>query len=109
MSDFIKDELDKYVKYISALEGVLEIYLFGSYAQGTPNNNSDLDIMVVVQDSFDPIKTAFAINKGLFRMKQLPTDIAVNRLTDFRHASINSFFQKNIKEQGVMLYAHAEK
>ena len=109
MSDFIKNELDKYVNYISALDGVLEIYLFGSYANGTSSSDSDLDIMVVVQDSLDPIKTAFAINKGLFRMKQLPTDIAVNRLTDFRQASMNSFFQKNIKEQGVMLYAHAEK
>jgi len=35
MKDSIKVELNKYVDYISKQEGVLQIYLFGSYAQGT--------------------------------------------------------------------------
>lgn len=109
MTDFERNEIEKCVKYISTLKGVLEIYLFGSYAEGTAHKNSDLDIMVIVQDNLDPIKIAFTINKGLFRLKQMPADIVVNRLSDFRKASQHSFFQKNIKEKGIVLYAHAEK
>jgi predicted nucleotidyltransferase len=43
------------------------IYLFGSYANGMPNRDSDLDIYVVVPDSVqqNPLDVGVAIRKNL--------------------------------------------
>ncbi len=42
----IKEILSKYNPYL--------ILLFGSYAYGTPDEDSDIDILVVTQDNFIP-------------------------------------------------------
>jgi predicted nucleotidyltransferase len=103
MSDSIKVELDKYVKFISSLSGVLQIYLFGSYAYGEPRRTSDIDLMVITENNLDPFKTAYKIRRGLTDT-DLALDIAVNRKSAFEEASENSLFQKSIKENGVLLY-----
>jgi len=38
MTEEKKKELEKHIKSITALPGVLQIYLFGSHAYGEPNN-----------------------------------------------------------------------
>ena len=35
----------------------LKIYIFGSYAWGRPNEDSDLDLMVILEQSHMPIKS----------------------------------------------------
>ena len=47
----VKDALDAYVAEIASVSGVLQVYLFGSYAYGTPHEKSDIDLMVVVEDN----------------------------------------------------------
>jgi predicted nucleotidyltransferase len=103
MSDEIKAELDKYVEFISSITGVLRIYLFGSYASGEPRNNSDIDLMIIVENNLDPFKTAYKIRRGLSET-DLALDIVVNRITAFEEASVIASFQKSIKENGVLLY-----
>jgi predicted nucleotidyltransferase len=46
----IKQELDALTKIIAETVPVEEIYLFGSYAYGTPHKDSDFDIYVVLKD-----------------------------------------------------------
>jgi predicted nucleotidyltransferase len=104
MNDSIKAELDKYVQFISSLSGVLQIYLFGSYANGEPCVNSDIDLMIIVENDLDPFKTAYKIRRGLTDT-DLALDILVNRKSAFEEASLNSLLQKSIKENGVLLYA----
>jgi len=104
VSDSIKAALDKYVEYISSLDGVLRIYLFGSCANGTANERSDIDLMVIVDDSMDRSKTAVRISKGLANRK-VPLDVLVNRDTDFNKASIEPTIQHRIKSEGVLVYA----
>jgi len=103
MSEAIKAELDKYVEFISSLTGVLQIYLFGSYAYGEPQSTSDIDLMVVVDNNLDPFKTAYKIKRS-FANHGLDVDIVVNRVSAFEEASEYSPFQKTIKENGVLLY-----
>jgi len=103
MSGEVKAELDKYVEFISSLSGVLQIYLFGSYAYGEPQTSSDVDLMVIVENSLDPFKTAYKIRRGITDT-DLAFDIVVNRKTAFEKASETSAFQKSIKENGVLLY-----
>jgi predicted nucleotidyltransferase len=104
MGEVFKDELDKHVKFISSLTGVLQIYLFGSYANGEQRKTSDVDLMIIIENSLDPFKTAYRIRKGLTET-DLPIDIVVNRKSAFEEASKNSSFQKSIMENGVLLYA----
>ena len=40
-------------------EGVEKIILFGSYAYGRPEEDSDLDIIVVTHDNYVPSSTIF--------------------------------------------------
>ena len=47
----IQNELDYITAAIKANTTPDSIYLFGSYANGVPNSDSDIDIYVVVPDS----------------------------------------------------------
>jgi len=104
MSEDMKKEISKYVESISAFAGVLQIYLFGSYAYGEPKDNSDVDLMIIVENSMDPFKTAYKIRRSLVDSDMI-FDIIVNKKDAFEKASTEQPFQKNIKENGVLLYA----
>ena len=104
MSDTVKSALDAYVEFISSLEGVLRIYLFGSYARGVPHERSDIDLMVIIDDDKDRGRTAIKISKGLAN-RSIPLDVLVNRKTDFEGASCEPTIQRQISNEGVLLYA----
>jgi len=104
MNDSVKTALDKYVRLISSLDGILQVYLFGSYANGTSHNESDIDLMVVVEDRLDAKRTAIRISNALIGKRDVPLDILVNRSADFSSFSENPTLQKQIKNEGVLLY-----
>ena len=104
MKDSVKATLDKYVSFISSLEGVLQVYLFGSYANGTPHDGSDIDLMVVVDDGLDAKRTAIKISNALIGKREIPLDILVNRNVDFSVFAQNPTLQKHIRDEGVLLY-----
>jgi len=98
-----KIELDRYVSYISMIKGVSRIYLFGSHAYGVPDEGSDIDLLVVIDDSMDVFKIAFIIQKGLVN-RVVPLDVLVNRISDFSNASEGTTLQSHIQKEGVLLY-----
>jgi len=104
LSDTVKTALDAYIKFISSLEGVLQIYLFGSYAKGVQNERSDIDLMVIIEDNIDRTRTAINISKGLAN-RAIPLDVLVNRKTDFDGAACEPTIQRQITNEGVLLYA----
>jgi predicted nucleotidyltransferase len=98
-----KTALDQYVSHISAIDGVSQVYLFGSHANGVPNEGSDIDLLVVIDDCLDVIKTAFMIQKSLAN-RVVPLDLLVNRESDFSNASEGITLQSHIQKEGVLLY-----
>ena len=54
----------------------LEIYLFGSYAWGTPTDDSDLDLLVVMSTDLPPAKRSIPLQL-LFRPMPCSMDILV--------------------------------
>jgi len=104
VNEVVKSALTKYTDYISSLNEVLEIYLFGSYAYGVPKDNSDIDLMVVIEDNLDPFKIAYKIQRGLSN-RETALDVAVNCRTPFEKAAKEPTFQRMIKNEGVLLYA----
>ena len=103
MTDSVKKALDSYVEFISKQEGVLQIYLFGSCANGAAHERSDIDLMVIVDDAKKPGKMAVQISKGLAH-REVPLDVLVNRKTVFYRAAEDITIQNTIKNTGVLLY-----
>lgn len=51
----IKRIVEKYIEEISKKFNIKEVYIFGSYAKGTNNKDSDIDIAVILDSDIDTI------------------------------------------------------
>jgi predicted nucleotidyltransferase len=82
-----------------------EIYLFGSRVWGTPNENSDVDLMVIVPSSDErPIRRDQRAQKCLGRLA-VPADVLVRtrgEVNRYRHLRASLFHQ--VLNQGRKLY-----
>ena len=81
-----------------------KIYLFGSYATGNANENSDIDILII-KDTLEPkYKRSIEIQK-LFIGSKLPTDIVVYTNFEFEQEKKNQFsFINSIIKGSQLLY-----
>lgn len=97
----LKNEI---VEQITSSINPLKIYLFGSYAYGTPDMDSDLDLAVIMNEVASKHKESVKLYK-LLRGINLPKDIIVTSLEefDFYKNEPGSVF-KTINEKGVVLY-----
>ena len=68
------EEIKKIVMPISNKYNVQAIYLFGSYARGEANENSDLDFLVFGGDKFK-LTNIFALAEDLRIAFQRPVDV----------------------------------
>jgi uncharacterized protein len=84
------------------------IYLFGSYAWGHPDKESDLDFLVVVDAEIkDRYKALVDGHRALVDLP-LPKDILLLTLQEFEQASERaSSLHYKIKRQGKKIYARA--
>ena len=107
MDKNVKSELDRYVSFISKMNGVIQIYLFGSHAYGSPSNNSDIDLMVIVNDDIDTLKLMRDVSLGIMN-RQVSLDILVDKISDFTELSEPNrvTLQREIKNNGVLVYGH---
>ena len=83
-----------------------KIYLFGSYAYGEPNEDSDLDFYVVIPDNYErPIQVMQKIQVNLGREKQTtPVDVLASRSSRFADKSVLPTMEQRIVREGVLLY-----
>ncbi|MBI4580059.1 MAG: nucleotidyltransferase domain-containing protein [Planctomycetes bacterium] len=83
----------------------ITIYLFGSYAGGTPGPHSDIDLLVIVENSdLDPYERdarAYLALCGLGVAK----DVQVYTRSEFEEqASLPSSFARTVRTRGRILY-----
>jgi len=74
MDEPIRAELDKLTELIINAIPVEQIYLFGSYAYGTPHKYSDLDLYVVLKDDIPmrDLDAGLQIALAIARKKSCP-------------------------------------
>ena len=93
-------------------EGVDKIILFGSYAYGRPNEDSDLDIIVVTHDNYMPstnqekmeLHHKYNLLIRNFR-KIIPIDMLVyTKLMYDQMQEVGSLFTNEINRKGKVLY-----
>lgn len=94
------------LKLVEAYQPVA-VYLFGSYAWGTPNDDSDLDFMVVVDD--EAILDKPKAKKGHIALRPInvSSDIMVIHKNMFEKASSHpSSLSFKVKSEGKLLFGN---
>jgi predicted nucleotidyltransferase len=85
---------------------VEQIYLFGSYANGTPHKDSDLDLYVVLKDDVQ-IRLIDAVTKihlAIGRKQSMPVDIIANKLSRYRERTQFPTIERTIAGEGIKIY-----
>jgi len=82
------------------------IYLFGSYAYGTPDIESDIDIFVVVPDDTTDLSELYADIRGLIRKKKrrMELDLLIGHSSDFNRRKNGPTLERVIVQRGTVLY-----
>jgi predicted nucleotidyltransferase len=84
-----------------------QIILFGSYAYGTPTEDSDIDIYVVLKDGIkNPLLVLEDISVALGKLDDYePVDVLANYKSRFEYRRTGPSLERVIANKGVVLYA----
>lgn len=108
ISDNLKNTI---VSQISAAVKPSEIFLFGSHAYGIPHEDSDIDLLVVVDSDVIPqnydekAEIYLRVSRAIRDMeRKIPIDLIVYTKPEFeRFKEIGSIFSRRILKDGVSL------
>jgi len=82
------------------------IYLFGSYATGQANEDSDYDLYVVIPNSgMRPIEAIQSIHRSMRGKRTTPMDVLAGTIETFERRSKQVTLERKIADEGVLLYA----
>jgi len=103
-----KEVIDEVKNRLVKVYDPVAIYLFGSYAWGTPTEDSDLDLLVVVEDSDEKsYERPIAGHRALIGLC-ISKDIIVYTKKEFEQYSKNMMsLCHKIEKDGEMLYARS--
>jgi len=106
MEKRIQDELNTLRDIIVNTVPVKQIFLFGSYAGGTPHADSDLDIYVVMPENANirEIDAMRLIRKAIRDKKTMPVDVVVSKDSKFNQRKSGPTLERQITQEGVKLY-----
>jgi len=103
MSKIYQEEIKKIVRQIIEKYKPEKIYLFGSFAYGKPEENSDLDLLVI-----KATKERFGrrlIEVAKLVKSFLGTDILVYTPAEWEKGRKENYFLKEISKNGELIYA----
>jgi len=101
----IQNELNLIKESVLQVVQAEAIYLFGSYAYGTPNAESDLDIYVVVPDDTEDLSELHGDIRGLlWKKRTTPLDLLVGRSSVFNRRKNGPTLERMIAQKGTVLY-----
>ena len=82
-----------------------QIFLFGSYAYGKPNRDSDVDLLIVISHSDEP---SYRRSRGAYRALRgilIPTDVIVMTNEEVqRKRAVRSSLVSQVLREGKLLY-----
>lgn len=105
----INDEIIKIKDTIVKTVPTEKIYLFGSYAYGAPNEDSDYDFYVVIPDGgMRPIEAVGDIYLAMRGIKRRPVDILAGTVETFERRSKELTIERTIARDGVVLYERGQ-
>ena len=103
----LQKELEPVCRIITETVKAEAIYLFGSRAYGTPADDSDYDLCVIIpENSMRPADAVKAIRRALFSAQSVPLDVIVYRSNAFHQRAEHAYLERKIAREGVLLYEH---
>jgi predicted nucleotidyltransferase len=103
----IKKELDAITRSIVENIPVEEIYLFGSFAYGTPGEDSDIDLYLVFKDDMQirEYEALAAARKAMFGIQNRSIDLLGQKKQKFIYRSTGfATIEKEVLRKGVKLF-----
>lgn len=101
-----QNELSKAIDAINKNIKSREIYLFGSYAEGHPNESSDLDLCILTDDLQErKIEALKRIRQSMSSTVSMPVDLLIYTASEFHErARLSSTLEHKILRDGVLVY-----
>jgi len=101
----ITSEIEKIRDIIVDTIPLEKLYLFGSYAYGTPTEDSDYDLYAVIpNDTMRPLIAIQKIYGAMWGVKRKPMDVLAGTVEIFERRSKLLTIERTIFEKGVVLY-----
>lgn len=92
-----RDEIERFIKMLLRKYNAEYAILFGSYARNEPDENSDIDVIVVGGEKFRPTDI-FAFGEDLRELTQKDADVF-----EIREVNKGTEFYNNIMRDGVCI------
>jgi uncharacterized protein len=104
-----KKNIDDVKKRLIKAYNPIAIYLFGSYAWGSPTKDSDLDLLIVIDTSGEKTyKRPLVGYKALRGLEHISKDLIIYTKDEFDQISKNkTTLGYKIKKEGKLIYARA--
>ena len=100
----VADRLPDVVQHLAAHLQPEKIILFGSYAYGNPTTDSDVDLLVIMQNDETATERYLAVSRLLYP-RPFPLDLLVRTPQEIEDAlRSGDFFIQEIVTQGRVLY-----
>ena len=92
---------DRLVRQLSPMK----IYLFGSFAEGTANDGSDVDIYIIVKDDAENLVDLTAdAYKSIRSVRSRAVDIVIGTESGFEKRKNRAGIENEVMNKGVLLY-----
>lgn len=100
-----KENLQEIIEVLKDIVPLREAYLFGSFAYGIPDNNSDFDLYLVVEEYDRKYETLVEIYSAIDKIKKRPVDILLNTKEYFdKRKEYCGTLEYKIFKEGIKLY-----
>ena len=106
MNEKVKRILTEVKKHLIESFGdkIRQVILYGSYARGDYNRDSDIDILIVVSADVNPVEVEESLSDFLFEILLNENELcSVRAIPEKLFKKYNSPFLLNVKEEGVMV------
>lgn len=101
-----EDDISRLTEVITSHVEAKQIILFGSYAQENVKPDSDIDILVLVDDSVSNLREIVQLlYRKVYTVIDIPCDILVENESTFRDRSVLPTIERVIAREGKILYA----
>ena len=107
MNTNIQQELTTITQAITTNTKIENLFLFGSWANGVPKPDSDLDIYLVIPDSdVDIFELNAEIRFALYKKLSLPLDLVIAKKSVFDRRSKALTLESMVLREGVRIYGN---
>jgi len=103
-----KETIEEVKRRLVEVYNPIAIYIFGSYAWGCPTEDSDLDLLIVIDNSDEKTYKRPVAGYRALRGLNISKDLIVKTKKEFEQASDNiTTLSYKVKNDGELIYARA--